>query len=108
MTLPDEEHMALVYAREFLFDLLNPKATPNAPKAIRQRASDVLRHYPAEYRIEELTGIKRSPTQIRIFVKSIGMRLLKIDVVPSKADPDQPETYKKKLEPPRLEEVCNL
>lgn len=47
-------------------------------------------------KIEELTGIKRSPTQTRKFLKSIGMRLLKVGVVPSKADPNQQEAFKKK------------
>lgn len=46
-------------------------------------------------KIEELTGIKRSPTQTRKFLKSIGMRLLKVGVVPSKADPAQQEVFKK-------------
>ena len=47
-------------------------------------------------KIEKLTAIKRSPTQTRKFLKSIGMRLLKVGVVPSKADPDQQEAFKKK------------
>ena len=42
-------------------------------------------------KIEELTGIKRCPTQIRKFLKSIGMRCLKVGMVPSKADPDEQE-----------------
>lgn len=46
-------------------------------------------------KIEELTGIKRSPTQTRKFLKNIGMRLLKVGVVPSKADPEQQEAFKK-------------
>ena len=46
-------------------------------------------------KIEELTGIKRRPTQTRKFLKSIGMRLLKVGVVPSKADPGQQEAFKK-------------
>ena len=46
--------------------------------------------------IESLTGIKRSPTQVREFLKSMGMRCLKTGVVPSKADPDVQLDYKKK------------
>lgn len=46
-------------------------------------------------KIEELTGIKRSPTQVRTFLKSIGMRCLKVGMVPSKADPDKQEAFKK-------------
>ena len=47
-------------------------------------------------RIEELTGIKRSPTQSRKFLKSIGMRLLRVGVVPAKANPDKQDVFKKK------------
>lgn len=39
----------------------------------------------AKNRIEQLTGIRRSPTQIRIFLKSIGARPLKVGVIPGKA-----------------------
>ncbi|WP_149989978.1 winged helix-turn-helix domain-containing protein, partial [Microcystis aeruginosa] len=50
----------------------------------------------AVYRIEELTGIKRSPTQVRKFLKSMGMKCLKVGSLPSKADPDEQEDYKEK------------
>lgn len=39
----------------------------------------------ASSRIEKLTGIKRSPSQIRVFLKSIGARPLKVGVIPGKA-----------------------
>lgn len=45
--------------------------------------------------IESLTGIKRSPTQVRKFLKAQGMRCLKTGVIPSKADPDVQLDYKK-------------
>lgn len=45
--------------------------------------------------IEKLTGIKRSPTQVRIFLKSLGMKCLKVGSLPSKAFSVQ-EDYKKK------------
>lgn len=47
-------------------------------------------------KIEELTSIKRSETQIREFLKSIGMKLRKVGMVPSKADPEKQELFKKK------------
>ena len=56
-------------------------------------------------RIEELTGIKRSPTQTRKFLKSIGMRILKVGVIPSKADPEKQEAFIKNELDPRLEEA---
>jgi transposase len=73
--------------REYLE--LNPPATIN--QAVQQ--------------IENLTGIKRSPSQIRFFLKSIGMRCLKVGGIPSKADPDAQEEYKKNKLEPRLEEA---
>jgi transposase len=55
--------------------------------------------------IEKLTGIKRSPSQIRKFLKSIGMRCLKVGAIPAKADPDEQEEYKRDKLEPRLEEA---
>jgi transposase len=39
-------------------------------------------------RIETITGIKRSPTQVRKFMTAMGMRCLKVGAIPVKADPD--------------------
>lgn len=51
-------------------------------------------------KIEELTGIKRSETQIRHYLKSIGLKRRKIGMLPAKADPDVQEQFKEeKLEP---------
>ncbi len=51
-------------------------------------------------KIEKLTGIRRSPTQVRKFLKSMGMRCLKVGFIPVQADPKVQEEYKKdKLEP---------
>ena len=46
--------------------------------------------------IEELTGIKRSPTQIRIFMKRLGLKRLKTFAIPAKCDQEQQATFKKK------------
>lgn len=46
--------------------------------------------------IEELTGIKRSPTQIRIFMKKLGLKRLKTYAIPAKYNQEQQETFKKK------------
>lgn len=51
MTLPNERTRAVQMAREFMRDLLDPKATPKVPKEIRTRAYWVLRHFPADYEI---------------------------------------------------------
>jgi transposase len=55
--------------------------------------------------IEELTGIRRSPTQTRKFLKSMGMRRLKVGTIPAKADPDEQETFKKNKLEPRIKEA---
>lgn len=52
MTLPDERARAVDWAREFLRDLLNPKATPKVPRAIRQRAASTLKHFPSPLDME--------------------------------------------------------
>ena len=46
MTLPDEEARAIDAVRQFMFELLDPKLTPRVPKAIRQQARRLLKHYP--------------------------------------------------------------
>jgi transposase len=45
--------------------------------------------------IAELTGIKRSPTQVGIFLKKLGLKRLKTYSVPAKFDAAQQETFKK-------------
>jgi transposase len=59
----------------------------------------------AVQRIEELTGIKRSPTQVRKFLKSIGMRCLKVGTIPSKVDIEAQDSYREKELEPRLEDA---
>lgn len=45
MTLPDESISALDATRAFFRDLLDPKATPKVPSAVRDRASACLKHF---------------------------------------------------------------
>lgn len=45
--------------------------------------------------IEQLTGLKRSPTQVGIFLKKVGLKRLKTYAVPAKCDVEQQETFKK-------------
>ena len=56
-------------------------------------------------KIEEITGIKRSPTRVREFLKSLGMKRRKVGMIPSKADVEVQEKYKREQLEPRLEEV---
>lgn len=56
MTLPDERYRALVYTERFLMDLCDPNQTPRVPKAVRQRASHCLRHYPSTYHLDQIAA----------------------------------------------------
>jgi hypothetical protein len=49
MTLPDERYRAVRWAREFMYELLDPKKTPGVPRRIRDTARSVLRHYPSDW-----------------------------------------------------------
>jgi transposase len=56
-------------------------------------------------RIEQLTGIRRSPTQVRQFLKGLGMKRLKVGQIPAKADPCQQQVFLDEELHPRLEEA---
>ncbi len=49
----------------------------------------------AAAKIEELTGVRRGLTQVRQFLKSLGLRRLKVGFVPAKADVAEQERFKK-------------
>lgn len=54
----------------------------------------------AAERIEQLTGIKRCPTQIRQFMRKLGLKPLKVAAIPAKANPEaQAEFLSTRLEP---------
>lgn len=54
----------------------------------------------AKARIETMTGISRSPTQVRAFMKRSGLKFLKAGHIPAKADTvKQKEWVKETLEP---------
>jgi transposase len=55
--------------------------------------------------IETLTGIRRSPTQVRLFLKPLGLKCLKVGLLPAKADPEEQEAYQKNKLEPRLAEA---
>jgi transposase len=59
----------------------------------------------AAAKVEELTGIRRSPTQVRTFLLNIGMRCRKVAAIPAKADPQAQEEFKNNELLPRLEEA---
>jgi len=59
MTMPDERTRAVINTREFLRELLDPRATPKVPRAIRTRAYWCLKHYPGVHDI--LEAVKHAP-----------------------------------------------
>lgn len=46
-------------------------------------------------KIEELTGVRRSPDRVRIFLKRLGMACRRVGMVPAKADGPRQEAFKK-------------
>jgi transposase len=46
-------------------------------------------------KIEELTGLKRSPDRVRAFLKRIGMKCRKVGMIPAKANVEAQEDFKK-------------
>ena len=57
-------------------------------------------------RIEEMTGIRRSPTQVRKFLTDdLGIKRLKVGHIPAKADPEKQQTFLEEELEPRLEET---
>ncbi len=63
----------------------------------------------AQNKIDELTGIKRSPSQIKAFLKRIGMKCRTTGTIPGKAIDDdkikEQEIFKEQELEPRLEEA---
>jgi len=53
MTLPDERFRAVMYTRDFLRSLCDPKQTPRVPANVRDMARRCLRHYPDTYEMQE-------------------------------------------------------
>lgn len=52
MTTPDERFRALKQSRKLLEELCDPGKTPRVPSIIRDRARNILRHYPSDYDVE--------------------------------------------------------
>ena len=56
----------------------------------------------AQSEIEQLTGVRRSETQVRQFLSKLGMRCRKVGMVPAKANPAEQATYVQTQLEPRL------
>jgi len=110
-----------VYLKQYQeggIDRLKELGYKGHPSELREHASSLeeyFKNHPtrtvaeAQAAIEKLTGIKRSPTQVRAFMKQLGLSCRKVGQIPAKATtPDkikeQEEFREQKLEP-RLEEA---
>jgi hypothetical protein len=52
MTLPYERANAVIMTKDFLLELIDPRATPRVPLSIRKKALYLLRHYPTTADLE--------------------------------------------------------
>lgn len=59
----------------------------------------------AAERIEQKTGLRRKPTQVRQFLKSLGLKRLKVGHIPAKADPAKQAAFLEEKLQPRLQEA---
>ena len=48
-------------------------------------------------RIAQLTGVQRQPTQVRIFMRGLGMAPRRLSPIPGKADPMRQADFKKRV-----------
>ncbi len=67
--------------------------------------------FEAQAIIEELTGIRRSPTQVKVFLKKLGLRCRKVGFVPGKVTSppkiEEQEIFRQQqLEPRLVEAAC--
>ena len=59
----------------------------------------------AAAKIEELTGLKRSPSAVGRFLNALGMAPRRVGTIPSKADPEKQELFRVNELEPRLEQA---
>lgn len=61
----------------------------------------------AKQRIEDMTGISRSPSQVRAFMKRHGLRYIKTGHIPAKADTEKQQQWVKTTLEPAIKEAQN-
>jgi hypothetical protein len=74
MTLPDERYHAVRNTEKFLQQLCDPRATPRVPRAIRDRARALLRHYPHEIDLDRMA--ERSPQIISRHIEPLTRMIM--------------------------------
>jgi len=55
MTTSEDRYRALKQGKKLLEELCDPGKTPRVPSIIRDRARGILRHFPSDYEIDQLT-----------------------------------------------------
>lgn len=65
MTVPYQRRFAVMNARQFLRDLLDPKTTPHVPRYVRMRAGGLLKHYPSEFDMDDVQDAFGKPDEYR-------------------------------------------
>lgn len=63
MTMPTERTRALLFALDFLKEVLNKEKNPTIPDDIRRQAEVVLRHYPSKFEIRLIAEHESRHTQ---------------------------------------------
>jgi transposase len=80
----------------------------------RETLEDHFRDHPprstaeAAAEIERLTGIRRGPTQVRLFLKAMGLKFRKLGMIPAKADADEQARFLADELRPRLRQARRL
>jgi hypothetical protein len=55
MTLPYERTNAVLRTETFLLSICDPKLTPRVPKAVREQARRLLKHYPSRFDMDRVS-----------------------------------------------------
>jgi hypothetical protein len=63
VTLPDERYRAVQQTQRFLLRLLT---TPRVPRAVKDEARGLLRHYPTDYDLQQLERVAPNVIQQRM------------------------------------------
>src|SRR3954471_13044284 len=80
----------------------------------RETLEDHFRNHPprstaeAAAEIERITGIRRGPTQVRQFLKGMGLKFRKLGMIPAKADADEQAKFLDEKFRPRLRQAQRL
>jgi len=72
MTTPVERTNAVLYTEQFLYELCDTKKTPRVPRAIREKALRLIRHYPSEYDMKVIVDKEDGKSFSPLFHKVFG------------------------------------